>query len=79
MLLARSSLMRTSARSLAGLGRTPSQQFARRTYAATHEVKKSSDLPWAIISIGVSVPAIYYVYQTGQKEEGHHEHKADEH
>jgi hypothetical protein len=49
MLLARPSLMRTSARSLAGLGRNPSQQFARRTYAATHEVKKSSDLPWLVL------------------------------
>ncbi|KAL2847726.1 hypothetical protein BJX68DRAFT_268115 [Aspergillus pseudodeflectus] len=79
MLLARPTLMRTSARSVASLGRNPSQQFARRTYAASHEVKKSSDLPWAITSIGVSIPAIYYIYQTGQKEKGHHEHKADEH
>ncbi|KAL2819762.1 hypothetical protein BJX63DRAFT_381638 [Aspergillus granulosus] len=79
MFFARPALMRTPVRGLAGLGRIPTQQFARRTYATAHEVKKSSDLPWAIISIGVSVPAIYYIYQTGQKEGGHDEHKADGH
>ncbi|KAL3455880.1 hypothetical protein BJX64DRAFT_294612 [Aspergillus heterothallicus] len=78
MFFARPVVMRISNRCLAGLGRNPTQQFARRAYAATHEVKKGSDLPWAIVSIGVSVPAIYYIYQTGQ-EGGHDEHKADEH
>ncbi|KAL2870683.1 uncharacterized protein BJX67DRAFT_378017 [Aspergillus lucknowensis] len=79
MFLVRPVAMRTFAGGIASLRGNPTQQFARRSYAATHEVKKSSDLPWTIVSIGVSVPVLYYLYESGNKKDEHHDHKSDEH
>ncbi|PGH03571.1 hypothetical protein GX51_03997 [Blastomyces parvus] len=40
------------------------QQATRRTYATGGgEIKKSSDLPWIIGSVAITVPAAYYLFE----------------
>ncbi|KAL3479297.1 hypothetical protein BJX99DRAFT_255558 [Aspergillus californicus] len=75
MLLARHTAIRTSAIPRGNY----TQKAGRRTYATTHEVKKNSDWPWALLSAGVSIPVFYYLYQAGSKKPEHNEHKGAEH
>ncbi|KAL4882593.1 hypothetical protein BJY04DRAFT_217089 [Aspergillus karnatakaensis] len=82
MLLARPTTIRTGTRGASALGRTPAQFCGRRTYADAHAVNKKSDLPWAIISLGVSVPTFYWLWQSGAKKAEHHDghgHEGDKH
>ncbi|OCK78804.1 hypothetical protein K432DRAFT_406143 [Lepidopterella palustris CBS 459.81] len=58
---------------------------ARRSYASGgHETKKaSSDLPWLISSIAVTIPCTWYLLQPAAKshdhDDGHGGHGAEEH
>ncbi|KAB8238051.1 hypothetical protein ETB97_006073 [Aspergillus alliaceus] len=76
MVFARANLLRASARAVRAASRRPTQQFARRTYASesSHGVQKSSDLPWALASIGLGVPAAYYLISSGPEKKPHGAH-----
>ncbi|GLA28290.1 hypothetical protein AnigIFM63326_005861 [Aspergillus niger] len=81
MVLARPHILRASARAVgAGINvaarRPPTQQFARRGYAQSHDAPKSSDLPWLIASLGLGVPTAFYLLQSGPKKTPHHGHEA---
>ncbi|OOF99205.1 hypothetical protein ASPCADRAFT_204870 [Aspergillus carbonarius ITEM 5010] len=80
MVLARPHVLRASARAVgAGIGvaarRPPTQQFARRTYAQSHDAPKSSDMPWLIASVGLGLPTAYYLLQGGVQKKPHHGHE----
>ncbi|KAE8152891.1 hypothetical protein BDV25DRAFT_50307 [Aspergillus avenaceus] len=76
MVFARANFLRASARAIGAASRRPTQQFARRTYASesSHTVQKSSDLPWMIASIGLGVPAAYYLISSGPEKKPHGAH-----
>ncbi|PYI11491.1 hypothetical protein BO78DRAFT_393426 [Aspergillus sclerotiicarbonarius CBS 121057] len=80
MVLARPHILRASARAVgAGIGvaarRPPTQQFARRTYATSHDAPKSSDMLWLIASVGLGLPTAYYLLQGGPQKKPHHGHE----
>ncbi|EXJ55885.1 hypothetical protein A1O7_08816 [Cladophialophora yegresii CBS 114405] len=61
--------------------RTSLRAVGRRTYASEHGAQKSSDLPWLIGSIVVTVPAAGWLWQQGptKSDHGHgHEEKVVE-
>ncbi|KAE8160426.1 hypothetical protein BDV40DRAFT_290176 [Aspergillus tamarii] len=76
MVFARANLLRASARAVRAASRRPAQQFARRTYASesSHGVQKSSDLPWLLGSVGLGVPAAYYLLSSGPEKTPHGGH-----
>ncbi|KAF7588970.1 hypothetical protein BBP40_004972 [Aspergillus hancockii] len=77
MVFARANLLRASARAVGAASRRPAtQQFTRRTYASesSHTVQKSSDLPWMVASIGLGVPAAYYLISSGPEKKPHGAH-----
>ncbi|KAE8336831.1 hypothetical protein BDV24DRAFT_167880 [Aspergillus arachidicola] len=79
MMFARANLLRASARAVGAASRIPARQVARRTYASesSHGVQKSSDLPWLLGSVGLGVPAAYYLLSSGPEKKphgGHGEH-----
>ncbi|OJD26613.1 hypothetical protein ACJ73_02007 [Blastomyces percursus] len=49
------------------------QQATRRYASGGGESKKSSDLPWIIGSVGITVPATYYLLADTPKESAHAE------
>ncbi|KAI8630314.1 hypothetical protein F5Y19DRAFT_59858 [Xylariaceae sp. FL1651] len=52
---------------------------AKRSYASAHgEAQKSSDLPWLIGSVTVTVPALAYLISNGPKRSASHGPKAGE-
>ncbi|KAE8377046.1 hypothetical protein BDV26DRAFT_264540 [Aspergillus bertholletiae] len=73
---ARANLLRASARGIGAVSRRPVQQFTRRTYASesSHGVQKSSDLPWLLGSVGLGVPAAYYLLSSGPEKKPHGNH-----
>ncbi|KAE8133537.1 hypothetical protein BDV38DRAFT_286721 [Aspergillus pseudotamarii] len=77
MSFARANLLRASARAVGAASRRPAQQFARRTYASesSHGVQKSSDLPWLLGSVGLGVPAAYYLLSSGPEKKPHGGHE----
>ncbi|PWY68458.1 hypothetical protein BO70DRAFT_356169 [Aspergillus heteromorphus CBS 117.55] len=78
MVLARPHILRASARAVGiAARRPPTRQFARRTYAQSHEAPKSSDLPWLIASVGLGVPAAYYIFQSRPQKKAHHGHEEE--
>ncbi|KAE8414082.1 hypothetical protein BDV36DRAFT_266509 [Aspergillus pseudocaelatus] len=76
MVFARANLLRASVRAVGAASRRPAQQFARRTYASesSHGVQKSSDLPWLLGSVGLGVPAAYYLLSSGPEKKPHGGH-----
>ncbi|RAL01300.1 uncharacterized protein BO80DRAFT_424855 [Aspergillus ibericus CBS 121593] len=75
MVLARPHILRASARAVGvAARRPPTQQFARRTYAQSHDAPKSSDMPWLIASVGLGLPTAYYLLQGGPQKKPHHGH-----
>ncbi|GAB1199513.1 hypothetical protein BDV32DRAFT_119205 [Aspergillus pseudonomiae] len=76
MVFARAHVLRASARAVGAASRRPAQQFARRTYASesSHGVQKSSDLPWLLGSVGLGVPAAYYLLSSGPEKKPHGDH-----
>ncbi|OGM51221.1 hypothetical protein ABOM_000262 [Aspergillus bombycis] len=76
MVFARAHVLRASARAVGTASRRPAQQFARRTYASesSHGVPKSSDLPWLLGSVGLGVPAAYYLLSSGPEKKPHGGH-----
>ncbi|KAE8357003.1 hypothetical protein BDV28DRAFT_126058 [Aspergillus coremiiformis] len=76
MAFARVNLLRASARAVGAGSRRPTQQFARRTYASesSHGIQKPSDLPWILTSVGLGVPAAYYLLSCGPARAPHRSH-----
>ncbi|KAG9791528.1 hypothetical protein KCU88_g975, partial [Aureobasidium melanogenum] len=88
MVLPRSSALRGSIRSFtlrrAGTqARTNLRAIGRRGYASEHGTQKSSDLPWLIGSVAVTVPAASWLLSQGPKtsDHGHHDesHATEKH
>ncbi|KIW64472.1 hypothetical protein PV04_09403 [Phialophora macrospora] len=82
MPLPRSAALRGSIRSFSlkrvGIqARTSLRGVGRRSYASEHGTQKSSDLPWLIGSIVVTVPAAGWLWQQGPTKSDHgHGHDA---
>jgi len=82
MPLPRTAVLRGSIRSFsfkrAGTqARTGLRGVGRRTYASDHGAQKSSDLPWLIGSLVVTVPAAGWLWQQGPTKSDHgHGHDA---
>ncbi|EXJ84152.1 hypothetical protein A1O3_04819 [Capronia epimyces CBS 606.96] len=83
MVLPRSSALRGSIRSftlkrVGAQARTNLRAVGRRGYASEHGAKKSSDIPWLIGSVAVTVPAATWLLSQGPKKSdhghGHEEH-----
>merc|ERR1712000_487355 len=86
MALPRSAALRGSIRSFVAKrigtqARTTLRNVGRRTYAQEHSTKKSSDLPWLVGSLVVTVPAAGWLWQQGPSKSdhghGHAEHKEE--
>jgi len=84
MVLPRSSALRGSLRSFsfkrAGTqARANLRGVGRRSYASEHGATKSSDIPWLIGSIVVTVPAAGWLWQQGPVKSDHgHGHESHE-
>ncbi|EAW06713.1 uncharacterized protein ACLA_084080 [Aspergillus clavatus NRRL 1] len=79
MVLSRPQIIRISLRAVGASARRPIQQAGRRTYASAADsknMKKSSNFRWLMASVGLSVPAAFYIMQTGPASatpsHGHH-------
>merc|ERR1712000_412678 len=76
MALPRSAALRGSIRSFVAKrtgtqARTTLRNVGRRTYAQEHSTKKSSDLPWLVGSLVVTVPAAGWLWQQGPSKSDH--------
>ncbi|PTU24514.1 hypothetical protein P175DRAFT_0497648 [Aspergillus ochraceoroseus IBT 24754] len=78
MVLARAAIVRASVRGINAIGRNPTQQIGRRTYAAAYKTRKTSDMPWMLISVAVAGPGVWYLYEPRPAKTGHHESHGDE-
>ncbi|KAF3930614.1 hypothetical protein ABW19_dt0205233 [Dactylella cylindrospora] len=47
---------------------------ARRSYGSNHTVEKSSDLPWLVAAVAVTVPATIWLLRPGTAKSHHDEH-----
>ncbi|RHZ47575.1 uncharacterized protein CDV56_104754 [Aspergillus thermomutatus] len=79
MVLARPQMIRASLRAVGATARRPVQQAGRRTYASAKEnVKKFSDFPWMLASVGLGVPAAFYLLQTEPSKTPPHGHHGED-
>ncbi|KAF2718918.1 hypothetical protein K431DRAFT_296516 [Polychaeton citri CBS 116435] len=79
----RQSLRHTSARPVARAARPGQAQLVARRWASTggDHGAPSSDLPWLITSVAVTLPAAYYLWPSASSAEhghGHEEHAEEE-
>ncbi|KAF7154955.1 hypothetical protein CNMCM5623_003213 [Aspergillus felis] len=78
MVLVRPQMLRASLRAAGATARRPIQQAGRRTYASGPEsTKKSSDLPWMLASVGLGVPAAFYLLQPSPSKIASHNHHGE--
>jgi hypothetical protein len=78
MVLVRPQMIRASLRAVGATARRPIQQAGRRTYASAQEsTKKSSDLPWMLASVGLGVPAAFYLLQPAPSKVTSHNHHGE--
>ncbi|KAH1509353.1 hypothetical protein KXV22_003313 [Aspergillus fumigatus] len=59
-------------------GPWPAYQAGRRKYASAPDTtKKSSDLPWMLASVGLGVPAAFYLLQSSPTKVASHNHHGE--
>ncbi|GAD99983.1 conserved hypothetical protein [Paecilomyces variotii No. 5] len=71
-------LFRAGARASSRVSSRCGQQLGRRTYASHGGhggEQKSSDLPWAVGSIAITVPSAYFLLSSGSEVPHGHEHE----
>lgn len=72
----RSLVMRVSRVSLRTAPRQLVGPSARRSYASQHSAAKSSDMPWLLASVGITIPGVAYLL-SGEKKTEHHDDHSD--